>query len=202
VLPGFIALSGVSPFVPAVGTWLMSATAGHMELGAPVYALLAALTSGMIVGCVRWLVVDHLLLWTGLRSPPWDLSQLECKLEAFNFVVENNYRYYQFYANATVATVWAYLVNRILKTSVLLGIGTDLGVLFLCAVLLLGARDSLAKYYERSSQLVGPNAEKGETGAVMTNGFHHDGGGSSNPKPTPKPAPKVATKPAESKSGK
>jgi hypothetical protein len=42
----------------------------------------------------------------------------------------------------------------------LLGRGTDLAVIILCAALFAGSRDTLAKYYQRSNQLVGLVAEK------------------------------------------
>jgi hypothetical protein len=35
-------------------------------LGPPVYALLTAITVGMIVSCFRWLIVDQVLKWTGV----------------------------------------------------------------------------------------------------------------------------------------
>ena len=56
-------------------------------------------------------------------------------MAAFNYWVEQTYRYYQFYANTLIAVLWAYIVNRYFETSPLLGLGTDLGVLILCAVL-------------------------------------------------------------------
>jgi hypothetical protein len=73
---------------------------------------------------------------------------------------DDGYRYYQFYANALLAIVWTYCLMRWTATFPLLGRGTDLAVIILCAALFAGSRDTLAKYYQRSNQLVGLVAEK------------------------------------------
>lgn len=185
LLPGFIGLAGVTPFVPTVAEWLRPVNIGDGWLGPPVYAVLAAMAMGMIVSCVRWLLVDHVHQWTGLVRPELDHGRLESRLEAFSFWVENHYRYYQFYANTIIAVLWAYLINRILGTSPLLGIGTDLGVLTLCAILFAGSRDALRKYYVGIDRLLGQIAEKGIAGDSMTNGTHHPDNGGTATKPRP-----------------
>lgn len=110
-------------------------------------------------------------------------------MASFHYLVESHYRYYQFYANTLIAVVWAYSVNRLLKTSSLLRFGTDLGVFILCAVLFAGSRDALAKYRHRSGQLVGQFAEKDDSGEVMTNGIDHHQGKSGAPSTPPKTKP-------------
>jgi len=120
-----------------------------------------------------------------------NFGNLRGQLDAFNFIVEGKYRYYQFYSNMCIAVLWAYLVNRAMNVP-LLGIGTDLGVLILCAVLFAGSRDALANYYSLADQLVGEVAEKDLEGDTMTNGFHHEEGSSPKPKPEAKSAAKAA----------
>jgi hypothetical protein len=155
VLPGFIGLVGLAPLVPAVAGWLHSVNAGDGGFGSPIYALLAATTMGMVLSCFRWWIIDKIHHWTGIKPPDWKLSALENRLEPFKYIVEGTYRYYQFYANVVIAVIWAYPIHRLLKTSPFLGVGTDLGALILCAVLFAGSRDALAKYYQRSHQVVG-----------------------------------------------
>ena len=176
LLPGFIGLVGLAPLIPTVAEWLHAAARGDAGLGPPVYALLAAMATGMVVSSVRWLLIDHIHGWMGIKAPPLDFAAMDGRLHAFNYIVEGNYRYYQFNSNGLVAVAWAYSVHRILQTSRLLGPGTDLGVLILCAVLFAASRDALAKYYRRSSGLLGHVAEKDPSGDVMTNGFHHEAG--------------------------
>jgi len=173
-----------------------------LDLGAPIYALMAAMTFGMILSCCRWLIVDRLHHRTCVRLPEWNDSRLDDRLDAFDYLVEVHYRYYQFYANTLVAIVWAYGVNRFTRTLPLLGVGTDLAALILCFVLFVGSRDALTKYYTRTSRLLGPIAEKDFQGKTMTNGNHHDPvGGGSSPRPRPEqtsPAKQeVTTKPEQ-----
>jgi hypothetical protein len=159
LLPGFIALAGIAPLIPVVSSWLQPLSQG-IGIGPPLYALLAATAMGMVVSCFRWLLIDAIHSVTGITPPVLNYGALEQRLESFNFIVESHYRYYQFYANALISILFAYGVNRLLKTSSLLGFGTDLGVFILCAVLFTGSRDALSKYRTRSSQLVGHVAEK------------------------------------------
>jgi len=88
-------------------------------------------------------------------APAFNAQALEEHPSAFGYLVESHYRYYQFYANTLVAVVWTYSIHRWLRTDAILGFGTDLAVLILCAVLFAGSRDALTKYRNRSSQLVG-----------------------------------------------
>lgn len=194
VLPGFIGLAGIAPLFPAVVQWLQPVSQGETGFGPPIYALMAATTVGMIVGCVRWLVVDHLLEWTGVPKVVSGYDRLAEKLDALDHLIEMHYRYYQFYANSLVAVLWAYGMNRFYGTLPLLGPGTDLGVLILRAVLLAGSRDTLTKYRQRLGRVLGPVAEKGLKGDPMTNGADHHAGGAAKPSAEAKPET-VAAKP-------
>jgi hypothetical protein len=193
LLPGFIVLTGIARFAPLVAAWLQPLNQAQASLGAPVYAVLAATTIGMIVSCFRWLIIDHIHHWTGVTPPVWDDSRLSERVGAFNYLVDNHYRYYQFYANILIAVAIAYLANRAALTSPLLGVGTDLGFLIVCAALFAGSRDALSKYYLRTNRLIGQTGKKGS--AAMTNGNQHDtGGGTTNkPRPDAKPQPKPET---------
>src|SRR5438105_9446240 len=124
LLPGFIGLAGIAPFVPIVATWLRPLNQSTASLAAPVYAVLAATTIGMIVSCFRWLLIDHILHWTGVRAPTWDDTLLEERVTAFNYLVENHYRYFQFLANTLVAIIFAYSLNRLMQTSAALSFGS------------------------------------------------------------------------------
>ncbi len=86
VLPGFIGLAGVAPLFPAVGQWLQPIDRGDMGFGPPIYALMAATVVGLIVSCFRWLLLDQLHQWTGVRRPAWDDSRLETTLDGFDYL--------------------------------------------------------------------------------------------------------------------
>ena len=202
LLPGFIGLAGVVPLVPAVGQWLQPVAQGDLGFGPPIYALLSAITVGMIVSCFRWLLVDHILELTGMPKAVQGYEKLPEKLDAYDYLIDVHYRYYQFYANMVVAIIWAYLLNRYMKTLPLLGFGTDLGALILCTGLLAGARDSLAKYRKKLGRVFGSVAEKDAWGDSMTNGADHHGSGAAKPHPESKPEGKTVApvKPDDAKS--
>jgi hypothetical protein len=153
LLPGFIALMGIAPFAPIVAGWLH--TNQTASFGAPIYAILAATTAGMVVSCFRWFLIDPIHTWTGVAKPPFNAEALEENPGAFNYLVESHYRYYQFYANTLIAVIWTYLIYRSLQLSPHLGIGTDIAALILSVILFAGSRDALCKYRTRSKQLVG-----------------------------------------------
>jgi hypothetical protein len=205
VLPGFIALGGIALLVPAVAQWLQpTGNQSGWDLAPPVYAVLAATAAGVTLSCFRWIIVDHIHHGTGVEEPSWDLAALEKRLDAFNFIVDGCYRYYQAHANMLVAVIWTYSLIRWAGAFALLGPGTDLGVLILCAGLFAGSRDALAKYYWRSNQLIGSVAEKVDAGGFMTNGFHPEGGskGSGKPKETKSDAKPLTQRIEPAKEGK
>jgi hypothetical protein len=194
LLPGFVALAGIAPFVPIVAGWLVANQT--TSFGAPLYALLAATAAGMTVSCIRWALVDQIHALTGLGAPAFNARALEERPAAFTYLVESHYRYYQFYANTLVAVAWSYSIHRWLRTSSLLRFGTDLGVLLLCAVLFAGSRDALAKYRTRINELKGQVSLIHSDGEPMTNGIDHNQGGASTPKPSAsQSARKPSTKP-------
>lgn len=183
ILPGFIALSGLVPLIPAVSGWLQPINHGEAGLGPPLYSLMAAAALGMLANCFRWLLVDHLLELTGIPKPVNAYYRLEEKLGAFDYLIDVHYRHYQFYSNALVAVIWSYGIHRGYQTLPLLGWGTDLGIVVLSAVLLAVSRDTLSKYRRKLGQLLEPIAEKDNVGVDMANGADHHNGAASTKKP-------------------
>ena len=202
VLPGFIFLAGIAPLVPAVAQWLRPVQ-GDSGFGPPVYAVMAATAVGLIIGCFRWLIVDNLIVWTGVERPVWDDGRLDDVLGGFDYLVQSHYRYYEFSANALLAVLGTYGLNRLRGTLPFLGVGTDLGILIVSAVLFAASRDALAKYYLRTGRLIGQVASTASSGENMYNGNEH-GGEHKEPAPKqpvetkPQQEPKPSTKPQHS----
>jgi hypothetical protein len=154
VLPGFVTLWGAGFVSPAVHLWLVGSTAGGPDVSGFLYTCIASVAVGMTVSAVRWAVVDGLHAATGLTRPEWDDAKLSERLPAFEALVENHYRYYQFYANMLVALALAYPTWRISAGAGLFQ-PTDLGFLLVQAVFLAASRDALRRYYQRSAILLG-----------------------------------------------
>lgn len=190
VLPGFIGLVGLAPVFPAVAQWLRPVSAGEFDLGLgpPLYAILGATALGLLLDSARWMSIDRIHHWMGVRRPAWEDSQLDRVLGAFDYLVQNHYRYYAFNGNTLLAALFAYVVNRAAGTLPFLGLSTDVGMVLLLAVLFVASRSALINYFARTSRLVG-RAETDQEFMPMYNGNDH-GGHSGQPKPTPETKPK------------
>jgi hypothetical protein len=208
VLPGFIALVGLSPVFPGVAQWLRPVSAGQFDfgLGPPLYAILAAMALGLVLDSFRWISIDQVHHWMGVRRPTWEDGQLERVLGAFDYLVQNHYRFYAFNANTLIAVLTTYGLNRVLGTLPLLGPSTDVATVLLLVVLFLASRSALANYFARTSRLIGLTATDLEA-TNMYNGNDHGGSGG-QPKPTeskPQQEPKATPetpKPPQPGSGK
>lgn len=156
ILPGFLFLFGSVFLVTYSTADLVSQLRPIRQIGGFMFFLLAATACGMILSAIRWAILDTFHYLTGLRSPPLDFAKLEGKSSSFMLTVENNYRYYLFYGNSLIAMlglfVVAWLEDVPLATRWLTILISLMGVLFLAS------RDSLRRFYIRTSQIIGsPN---------------------------------------------
>jgi len=103
VIPGFIVLWGLSHVSEPVRAWMVGAGTAGPSVGGALYVALASLGCGMTASLFRWLLVDTLHHRTGVTRPVLDETKLPERLAAFDYLVENHYRYYQFYGNSAVA---------------------------------------------------------------------------------------------------
>lgn len=148
VLPGFAALHGLAFCMPEVGQWLGALPDNAPTLSGFLYGTVASVAAGLTVQSVRWLVIDSLHHWTGIRPKHWDFSLFQEKLAAYDKLTENHYRFHQFYGGSLVALTWL-LAARHLAAMSLHSDRVDVGILLLVVLFWLGSRDSLAKYYRR-----------------------------------------------------
>jgi hypothetical protein len=121
-----------------------------------MYVLIASLGAGMAAGAVRWAVIDTIHHHTGLCPPKLDFGKLEKRLAAFYAVVDNHYRYYQFYSNTLIALVFVHLAYRFGGHGPHPLVGWKDGV-FVLLILVFGAasRDALRRYYARAEEMLG-----------------------------------------------
>ena len=98
VLPGFAAVWGISQFSPTVESWIATSGQGGPTIAGFLYVTLASLAAGLTVSAVRWVIIDRFHHATGLKPPCLEFANLDDRLQGFLALVENHYRYYQFYA--------------------------------------------------------------------------------------------------------
>lgn len=153
LVPGATALAGFSPFSLTLRTWFAANPADSPSLGGFLYLTVASLATGMTVSAVRWALVDTLHARTGLPQPPLDFFRLRGNVEAFSLLIDIHYRHYLFYANMFVATAAAYASYRLWAGQDQFG-WPDVLITFIEAVFFAASRDTLKKYYMRSTQLL------------------------------------------------
>ena len=111
VLPGFVVLWGVSYFSATVRLWL-SGAGTTPTIGGFMFGTLASVAAGVTVSTVRWLVIDKIHHWTGIRQPPWDFARLQDNVGAYNLLNDIHYKFYQFHANGLIALFFVYVARR------------------------------------------------------------------------------------------
>lgn len=154
LLPGAIGLFGLGQISPGIETWLGTAALTSVTVGGFLMATLVAVGVGLLASTVRWLIVDPFHHRTGIKPPTWDFARLAERIEAYEYLIEVHYRYYQFYANSLVAMCFAYAAWR---SRAGYGLTPRLSDVALFAVLLLfvaASRDTLKKYYVRTGSLL------------------------------------------------
>lgn len=155
LIPGFVSLWGLSTVSPAVHAWLTGPAPAGPSIGGFLFVTLASLTAGMTASAIRWLALDSLHHATAIRRPRWDDAVLDRKLAAFDYLVENHYRYYQFYGNTLIAVCFAYPLSRAVGAiDASHAITLDFAILVLQCVFFAASRDALRKYYHRASHLL------------------------------------------------
>ena len=155
VLPGCVVLWGLGQVVPSIGEWLAGASVDEATFGGFLYVTLAAIGSGLTASTIRWLTLDALHHFTGIKPPPWNFSRLGDRVEAFDMLVDIHYRYYQFYANTLAAAVFAYAAWRSSHSAVEAPWGWfDVAAAIMGLIFFAASRDTLRKYYSRAQSLL------------------------------------------------
>jgi hypothetical protein len=155
LLPGFVALWGLSYLSDSVRFWFGASPQEAPSVGGFLYVTLASIVAGMTVSTVRWLTIDTFHHWTGVALPAWDFSRLQQNVAAFDVLVEYHYRYYLFYANMVVALVFTMLMRHFNGSARLVSLDwLDVAAGALAIVFFAGSRDTLRKYYRRTEALL------------------------------------------------
>ena len=161
VLPGFVALWGVSFFSETVRQWLGTSADNSPTIGGFLYVTVASVATGMLVSTVRWMTIDRIHHLTGIPAPGWDFARLGDRLSAFELFVSGHYQFYQFHANMAVSVAFTFCVYAFAAPiRGLQGVAVVASFFFVEIILWFGSRDTLRKYYHRTSALLNRDTER------------------------------------------
>lgn len=107
LVPGFITLTGLARISPTVNGWLTSGANEVSTVSGFLFGTLAAVAAGLVINAIRWHTVDPLHYASGVPRKSWDYSRLPEQILAFQYLVSNQFRYYECYANTMVAIAFS-----------------------------------------------------------------------------------------------
>ncbi len=160
LVPGFVVLLGGSYHSSTIKAWLKIGE-GAPAVSGFLFAALASIAAGMAISAVRRLVIDKFIA-TIFRADKGDLdfAGLSSNVTAFQFVNENHYRYYQYYANMLLAVIIAY-VARLTGLCAAGKLAWDtretlllLAIIAVEIVLGFGAWDARRKFYQHARSIL------------------------------------------------
>ena len=160
ILPGFTTLWGVAFFSETVENWLNGTTVGGPTIGGFLYVTLAAVVAGLTVSTLRWAVIDFIHHVTGIPRPDWDYAKLQQHFAAYDRLESNHYRYYQFYGGMVIALAFSWCSWRFTTAPWQWPTFVDVTVATLIGVFFAGSRDTLRKFYDRTTQLLAPRIKR------------------------------------------
>ena len=155
LVPGFTALWGASFFSETLRNWLTGTAADGPTIGGFLYVTLAAVAAGLTVSTIRWAIVDTVHHRTGVPRRKWDFARMQKHFDAYDRLEHNHYVYYRAYGNMVIAMTMLWCSWRVNTGILRMPSFVDLAFVLLTAIFFAGSRDTLRKYYERVSNLLG-----------------------------------------------
>lgn len=118
-LPGILSLYSLSYISEHISNLFQAAQSVPINIGAIFFLVTAALVVGLIVSSLRVSLLEPLHYKTGVTKPTIDYHKLETtdKLSLFKEIVENVYRYHQFYGNIMLALLLLLITRYLIAKS-------------------------------------------------------------------------------------
>jgi hypothetical protein len=169
LLPGLVALFGISYWSDTLDHLLKLETLTSTAIGQLFFILLSALTLGLIVSSVRCLVFEKWLFQRCKRFENYRFAKNlfssllnEDRLSVFAALVDQHYRYHQFYgglfvANFIVAFAWWHRLTVKYDSTFWEWIAVYASIQ---AVMWFSAIDTLKNYHDRANSLAREPGEK------------------------------------------
>lgn len=186
VLPGFAAISvwGGKPSV--IGLCQSASTGASPTVGGFLYVTVASVAVGVLLSTVRWAAIDRIHHLTGLKPPRWSPGTGDVSLEAYQLVVDQHYRYYQFYGSSLLLAAGCLLAPPANALGASLESATGrLTLVALAALCFAASRDTLERCYRTRAESPPPGGATLSSGdETMTNGGPHEAAGGNSPQST------------------
>lgn len=74
------------------------------------------MATGMVLGALRWLILDRIHHRTGIQPPTRNFAAVHDARETFEYFVEMHYRYYEFYGHMLLATLFVFANSGTIST--------------------------------------------------------------------------------------
>lgn len=157
LIPGFILWTGLSLTFPELALPLVHVEVQESSVGGFLFVALASLALGLLLSAMRWLLLDHLFVLFGIKAPTMDFSKLKDPnaFAAYIGVVDNHYRYYQYYSNSLIGGLVA-LAFHVAFGGRSISYFEITAIVLVGVALLLASADSLRKYYGRGGAILKP----------------------------------------------
>ena len=83
VLPGFLTLLGISRYSQSLASLVRYTPHGAPTVAGFLYITLGSLLAGLTISALRWATIDTFHHVTGLKTPDFEFSLLDERLEGF-----------------------------------------------------------------------------------------------------------------------
>jgi hypothetical protein len=178
LLPGLLSLYGLAFWSSRVEKIMQPASNIAATIGPSVILLLAALAAGLIVSAIRCYVFEKFVCReTQFEKDMFSRLGTGEKLSSFRAVVDEHYRYHQFYGGCFVGLAIAYfgwLWNTYPTLTWIWRAVSLVGFVVVEALMFVTATDAYEKYIDRGNTIVkgGATATDAATGAATGVGAH------------------------------
>ena len=158
-LPGMVGMYTLTFYSKYARTVFSTFLTSESNIGLFLLVCLFALTLGLILTVLRWLVYEKCLCKTKSCSISFkdfkSIGQDEKKLNAFRATVDEHYRYHQFFGSISIVSIpfmYGLITYNNLSKSALAF--TVVFLLFFQIALIMAAIDAFNKYVDRSKSIM------------------------------------------------
>lgn len=152
LIPGAVALGGLSFVSAIVESWFRTSATLPINLGGMFFCILGGLGFGVFINLVRYLTIDRIHKLTGIKTVALDYSVLQKHVSAIDFLVRNQFRYHQFYGNMLIGI--SVCLGLAWSKQQLQSIGVFVAFAVTETILFLGSRICFRNYYYRLAEIL------------------------------------------------